>query len=162
MPATIQLLACTGANAATENVVTGIQLRSNDSHLVDKNNPIVVPTSGTSRSYEKWLRFKCTVAPSTQCTNFKYWGPNTTPGTGLTLFAGTTATGASPVNSDSSIATTQQDTNYYDSSHVLAISGTLTAPNDKTNFAVLQLDVASTAAAGDMTQQTHNYSYEEN
>ena len=162
MSATIQLLVCTGANAATETVATGIMLRSNDSAATDKSNPIVVPSAGTSRSYEKWIRWKCTVAPSTQCTNFKYWGPSTTPGTGLTLFAGTTATGAAPSNSDSSVATTQQDTNYYDSSHTLAVSGTLTGTNQKTDFVVLQMDVISTASAGDIAQQTHNYSYDEN
>jgi len=162
MAATIILLGCTGTNAATEATITGLMMRSNDSVALTKTNPITIPSGAAAHSFEKWLRFKCTVAPSNQCTNFRYWGPNTTPGTGLTLFAGTTDTGATPTASDSSVATTQQDTNYYDTSHQLTIPGTLVNVNDKSDFLVLQLDVANSASPGDITQQTHNYSYDEN
>lgn len=162
MSATITIIGCTGASAATEATITALMMRSNDSVAVTKANPITIPTGATVHSFEKWLRFKCTVAPSNQCTNFKYWGPNTIPGTGLLLFAGTTDTGATPTASDSSIATTQQDTNYYDTSHQLAITGTLVNVNDETDYVVLQLDVANTASPGDIVQQTHNYSFDEN
>lgn len=162
MAATITIQACTGSNAGTENTVTGVMMRSNDSHLTDKNNPITIPTGATIHSYEKWLRWKCTVAPSTQCTNFKYWGPNTAPGTGLLLFVGTTASGATPVNTDSAVATTQQDTTHYSLATALSISGTLTTIGNETNYLVMQLDVANTAGQGDIAQQTHNYSYDEN
>lgn len=162
MAATITIQACTGTNAATEATVTGIMHRANDSAATDKNNPVTIPSIGTARSYEKWLRFKCTVAPDTQVTNFKYWGPNTTPGTGVTVFVGTTDTGATPVATDSAVATTQQDTNYYDTSHTLAIPGTLTAENQETDYLVFQVDVGTTATPGDTTQQTQNYSYDEN
>ncbi len=162
MAATIKLMCCTGTNAGTENEVTGIMFRSNDSHATDKNNPITIPSSGTTHSYEKWLRWKCTVAPDTQCTNFKFWGPNSAPGTGLTIFVGTTSTAATPTDNDSTVATTQQDTNYYSQATALSIPGTLTAVNDETDYLVMQLDVASTASQGDMTQQTMNYCYDEN
>lgn len=161
MAATIIIQGCTGENAATEATITGLMMRANDSVAVTKANPITIPAEGTAYSYEKWVRFKCTVAPDNSVSNFKYWGPNTTPGTGLTLFAGTTDTGATPVATDSAVATTQQDTNYYDTSHVLAIGGTLTTEDQESNYLVLQLDVASTAGPGDIVQQTHNYSYDE-
>ena len=162
MAATITIMGCTGENAATEATITGLMMRSNDSVAVTKANPITIPASTSVYSYEKWLRFKDTVAPANQCTNFKYWGPNTVPGTGLILNAGTTDTGATPITTVSSVATTQQDTNYYDTSHQLSIGGTLTAQNQETDYLVLQLVVASTAGPGDIVQQTHNFSYDEN
>lgn len=162
MAATIDLVCCTSTDAGTENSISDIMFRSNDSHLTDKNNPITIPASGTNYSYEKWLRWECTAAPDTQCTNFEFWGPDSTPGTGLTIYAGTTDTGVTPTDSDSSVATTQQDTNYYDSSNTLSISGTLTSVGNKTDYLVLQLDVADTASQGDMSTQTMNYAYDEN
>lgn len=161
MPATIVLLACTGTNAATETEVTGITMRANDSAVNDTANPIVIPSASLNRSYEKWLRWKCTGAPSNQVTNFKYWGPGSVPATGTILYDGTTASGATPVASDSATAVTQQDTNHYSSGTALTVGGTLININDKSNFLVLQLDVASTASPGSISQQTHNYSYDE-
>lgn len=162
MAATITIQGCTGANAATEAAITALMFRSNDAVTVTKANPITIPTGAAVYSYEKWVRFKDTVAPAVQCTNFKFWGPNAVPGTGLKIYAGTTNTGATPVNTASSVATTQQDTNYYDTAHVLAIPGTLTTINQETDYLVTQLQVSNTAGQGDMAQQTFNYSYDEN
>ena len=162
MAATITIIGCTGVNAATEATITGLMMRSDDSVAVTKANPITIPAGASVYSYEKWLRFKDTVAPANQCTNFKYWGPNSIPGTGMILKAGTVDTGATPVATASSVATTQQDTNYYDTSHQLSIPGTLTSQNQETDYLVLQLTVANTASPGDIAQQTHNYSYDEN
>lgn len=162
MAATIVLRVCTGTNAATEATVTGITMRSNDSAANDTANPISIPSVGTNRSFEKWIRFMCTVAPAVQATNFKYWGPNTIPGTGTLLFVGTTATGVTPVATDSAVATSQQDTNHFSAGTALAVSGTLVNVNDETDFVVFQMDVDTTAGPGPISQQTHNYSYDEN
>lgn len=161
MAATITIQACTGTNASTETTVTGITMRANDSAVNDTANPIVVPSSGTARSYEKWIRFKCTVAPSASVSNFKYWGPNTVPGTGILLFVDTTDTGVTPVVTDSAIATDQQDTSYYSLATALSVPGTLTDVNDESDYLVFQMDVINTAEPGSITQQTHNYSYDE-
>lgn len=169
MAATINLRVCTGTNASNENVgispnATAIAFRSNDvaTYSDFTSNPITIPAAGTNYSYEKWLRFRCSVAPTTQVTNFKVWGPNTQPGTGLTLYWGTTATGATPVDTDSTIATIRQDTNFYSSATAINVSGTLTASGQATDFLVMQLDVGPTATQGNMAQQTYNYSYDEN
>lgn len=169
MAATIKLRVCTGTNASEENVgiedhAGGIAFRSNDSadYQNPEDNPITIPSTGINRSYEKWIRFLCTVAPATQVTNFKVWGPNTQPATGLTVYWGTTATGATPTDSDSTIATIRQDTNFYSQATAINVSGTLTASGQETDFLVMQLDVESTATQGNMPQQTYNYSYDEN
>ena len=163
MAATIIIKGCTGSNAATEATITGLMFRSNDSVAVTKANPITIPASaGTVYSYEKWVRWYCSVAPDTQCTNFKFWGPNAIPGTGLIVYDGTNATGVTPVTTQSSKATTQQDTTHYSLATALAIGGTLTVGTDETEYLVLQLSVTDLAGQGDMVQQTFNYAYDEN
>jgi hypothetical protein len=162
MAATIIIKGCTGADAATEATITAIMFRANDSVAVTKANPITITTGVTTYSYEKWIRWYCSVAPDTQCTNFKFWGPNAIPDTGLMVYDGTNATGVTPVVTESAIATTRQDTTHYSLATALAIGGTLDAEAEETEFLVLQLRVADTATQGDMTQQTYNYSYDEN
>jgi hypothetical protein len=162
MAATIVIRGCTSENAGTEATITALMFRANDSVEVDKNNPITIPAAGQVYSYEKWIRWMCTVAPDTQCTNFKFWGANSIPDTGLTVYDGTTDTGVTPVTTQSAVATTQQDTNHYSSATALAIAGTLTTENDETDYLVLQLKVADTAGQGDIPQQTFNFSYDEN
>lgn len=162
MAATIVIKGCTGTDAGNEATITSIMYRANDSTDTDKTNPIVIPDSGTSYSYEKWIRWECTVAPDTQCTNFRFWGPNTAPATGLLVYAGTTDTGVTPVTTESTVASTRQDTNYTAIGSSLSVSGTLTTIGHQTDYVVLQLRVADTAAQGDMPQQTYNYAYDEN
>jgi len=168
MAATIKLMCCNGVDAGSETDITGagIDYITADNAINSSANreayPITIPAVGTAYSYEKWLRWKCTVVPDTQCTNFKFWGPNSAPGTGIVIYVGTTDTGLTPVVTDSSIADTQQDTNYYDTDHQLSISGTLTSENDETDYLVMQMDVSPTANQGNMAQQTYNYSYDEN
>lgn len=162
MAATIIIKGCTGAGAGTEATITAIMFRTSDSVATDKNNPIVITAGATTYSYEKWIRWYCSVAPDTQCTNFKFWGANAIPDTGLMVYDGTTDTGVTPVVTESAVATTRQDTTHYSLATALSIGGTLTAQTDETNYLVLQLRVADTATQGDMTQQTYNYAYDEN
>ena len=168
MAATVKLMVCNSTDAGVETDITGtgIDFITADNALNTSGNrdayPITIPAAGTAYSYEKWLRWKCTAVPDTQCTNFQFWGPNTVPGTGLILYVGTTDTGVTPVVTDSSAAATQQDTNYYDTDNQLAIAGTLTLENDETDYLVMQLDVTSTAGQGNISQQEYSYSYDEN
>ena len=162
MAATILIKGCVGTDAGTEATITSIMFRANDSVATDKSNPIVITSGETAYSYEKWIRWYCSVAPDTQCTNFKFWGAGSPPATGITVYAGTTATGATPVVTQSIVATTRQDTNYTSLATGLSIGGTLTATGEETNYLVLQLRVADTASQGDMPQQTYNYAYDEN
>lgn len=169
MAATIRLIKCTGENAATETdlgVSPGIALKSNDTANNDPTSyPVTIPTSGSGYSYETYLRWRCTAAPDTQCTNFKYWGPATILKTGAAIYVGTVASGsaATPVATESSNATTRQDPNYKTESTALSISGTLTATGHQTAYLCMQLRVDSeTAEQGNANQATHNFSYDEN
>lgn len=162
IPATIIIKGCIGASAGTEATITATMFRANDSVELDKNNPITITAATTTYSYEKWIRWYCSVAPDTQCTNFKFWGANTIPDTGLMLYVGTTDTGVTPIVTESTLAATRQDTNYYSLATGLAVSGTLTSETDETDYVVAQLRVTDAATQGDMTQQTYNYSFDEN
>jgi hypothetical protein len=162
MAATIIIKGCISTDAATESTITALMFRSNDSVATDKANPITIPAApGTAYSYEKWIRWYCSVAPDTQCTNFRFWGPAAIPATGVAFVAGTTDTGVTPVVTASAIATNPA-INYYSLATALSVSGTLVDPADETDYIVLQLDVDETAAQGDMPQQTFNYAYDEN
>ena len=96
-------------------------LSADERDVTPSNHSVGVPdvASSPNYSYEMWLRLKCTVAPNSQCTNFKFWGPATqpdsddTPGDEMTVLAGTTGTGATPTDSASTVATTAQHSNYF-------------------------------------------------
>lgn len=169
MAATIRLVKCHGADAATETDLGA----SPANYLMSENSagtdftahPVTIPGAGSGYSYEAYLRWRCTAAPDTQCTNFKYWGPASSPKTGADIYVGTVASGsqATPVQTESASATTRQDPNYYSAATALSIAGTLTDVGQQTAYLVQQLWVDSaTATQGDCTQTTHNFSFDEN
>jgi hypothetical protein len=140
--------------------VTGIDFISADNATNSLANRQANPVQAGANSFEKWMKFRCDVAPTTQCTSFKVWGPGTSA-TGLTVMAGTTATGVTPTASASSVATTDLST-LTSSGASLAITGTLVNVGDLTNYVVLQMQTAGTIAPGAIPQQTINYQYTEN
>ena len=171
--ATFKLSKCTGTNAATEADSSRTPKFLNvDANSTDTaNNPVAVPLSGADNySYEVWLRLECTAAPDNYCQTFKIFGPSLQPDSPANLVKikiGTTGTGATPVNSASSVAATQQNTNYYDSSvHFLSVGvvpgdAKINAVGEKTNYIVLQLVVSPGATRGNMGLQSFYISYEE-
>jgi len=165
MSATIVLTKTTGASPGSETVVTGVSAMSTDSSINTSPQriayPIEIPAAGSEYSYENWLAFKCTGAPDTQAYNFKVWGPASQPETGVTVWVKSAAAYQTPAEPASTAGFTRQDTNYYDSSHYLTVSGTLTVSGDVTDYFVVMVQVASTASPGAMTAVTVNYSYKE-
>lgn len=160
MAAVLNLHVYTGADAATESgAVTGIDLISADNAVNSLANRQANPVDAGSTSYEKWLRLKIATAPATAVTNFLFWTDGALDAN-LTLYAGVTDTGVTPTASASSVATTDATT------YVAGNKGTWDAAsysneNDLTDYLVLQLDVGANAAAGPITQETINYSYDE-
>ena len=161
MAATITVRVFTSTNAGTmSGAVTGIDYISADNATNSLANRQANPVAAGTNSYEKWIKWRCDAAPSTQCTSFKLWGPGTVV-TGATFYAGTTATGATPVATASSTATTDIST-LTSSGAAMAVTGTLVNIGDLTNYAVLQMQTTGSIAAGNIAQQTINYSYVEN
>jgi len=160
MAATVSIRVNTGASAGNESsTVTGIDLISADNATNSLANRQANPITAGNSSYEKWLTAKVDAAPDNYVENFEVWGDGTVQAT-TTLFLGVIATGAAPTSGDSSVATNDYTT--YTSGNKFAWHATqLTATNSVTDFLVLQLDVGAGADAGNWTQETLNYSYDE-
>jgi hypothetical protein len=175
--AAFKLLKCTGTNAATETDCNKHPtfLSADVTSLDTSAYPIAIPVSAAASpnySYELWLRLECTAAPDNYTQNFKIWGPDQqpdagdTPGNRMTILIGTTATGQTPTDSASTIATTVQHTNHYSQATGLSVGvepsdGKIGAIGEKTDYVVLQLKVEDQAQQGDLQTIVFNWSYEE-
>lgn len=121
-------------------------------------------TADQGRSYEVWLRAHMT-GTFNKIDNFQFWrSTDFSPNTGLTLYwkgnnAGTFVT---PVKVDSTIATAGVPTSDPGTANVSiggSLSGNLTATGFS-DYIVLQLDVASTAASGDTSLAVFTLQYD--
>lgn len=165
MAATIVVIKTTGASGyEVETQKSTIGLKSvDDATTAIADAPVSIPTAGTAYSYESWLRFKCTVAPDNEVTNFKVWDDGVALDTGvdITLNNDAVITYATPVNTVSTKGT-RSSLNSHGSGNKIDVDGTLTGIGDKSDFSVFQLEVINTASPGDITSKTVNYSYDEN
>lgn len=160
MAASLSVRVNTGASAGTESsAVTGIDMISADNAVNTLANRMANPINAGGRSYEKWLRIRVDVAPVSAVTNFQAWSDGSIdPDT--TLFVGTTTTGATPVGSVSSVATTDFAT-YTSGSKLLWDSASLTTIGNHTKFLVLQWAIAAGHGPGAVAQELLNYSWDE-
>jgi len=164
MAADVSLRVFTGTDAGTKSdPVDGIDFISADNAVNNltnrQNNPIVVPGSGENYSFEKWLKLELDTAPDNEITNIQFWGPSSYP-TGTGVNVGTTQTGATPTDSESSVAT--EDVTTYTSGNKLEWDdGSYSATGLIDEFLVLQLEVDNNASPGNWDQQTYYYSYDE-
>ncbi len=175
--AVFKTVKCTGTGAATETDANNHPCFLNaDVHSENfAAYPVSVPKDAPSSpnySFETWLKFQCTSAPDQYCQNFKWWGPNKqpdwqdTPGSKLTVMAGTTGTGATPTDNASAVATVSQHDHYYDAGTALSIGvipadDKIDAVGEQTDFLVQQLKVEYGAQKGDMETQSFILDYEE-
>ena len=165
MAAEVSLRVNTGTDAGTESgSVSGIDFISADNatnSLANRQaNPIVIPVSGQHYSYEKWLTLKVDVAPDNEITNVLFWGPDDYPA-GTEVYCGVTASGATPGDEGSSVATDKADTEAIETNKLTWDTGPLTSQGETTDFLVLQLEVESHASPGNWAQHTFYYSYDE-
>lgn len=159
----------TGTNAGTENPVSSgdsaqtlnlIGADAYDSGTLYTTYPISVPSSGTNYSYERWVRAHFSGTFS-KIDNIKFWkSAGTLSDSNLVVNAGITTSGATPVNTASSIATSPIPT---DVSSALdpTPTGGLNGPG-YTKYIVMQLAVPSTVTTpGDIGSQTVTLRYDE-
>ena len=160
MAATVTIRVYTSTNAATESgAVSGIDLISADNATNSPANRSANPITAGSRSYEKWIKARVDVAPDNYVNNFELWGDGAVQSS-TTLYLGKTNTGVTPTDSDSTVATNNW-TSYLTGSRFAWHATNMTGIGSTTDYAVFQLDVDSDAAAGNWTQETINYSYDE-
>jgi len=117
------------------------------------------------RSYEVWLRAHLT-ATFNKVDNIQFWmSTNFSPATGLTVYwkgNGQTAY-VTPVKTDSTVATSSvpvADPGTANVSIAGSLAGSLVAAG-YSDYIVLQLDVATTAAPGDTSLATFTLQYDE-
>lgn len=160
MAATVTIRVNTGTNAATQSgAVSGIDLISADNATNSPANRSAYPITAGDKSYEKWLTARVDVAPDNYVNNFELWGDGAVQGS-TALYVGKTNSGVTPTSADSSVATNDW-TNYTSTSKFAWHATNMTGVGSATDFAVFQLDVNADAAAGNWTQETLNYSYDE-
>lgn len=168
MAATVTVNVYTGANAATESVaVTGIDFISADNATNTLGNRTANPVTVGTNSFSKSIRAKITVAPANGVTNFLFWTDGTgqtnvglvallaqgvggaTPGTGGVTNTATALT--APVNA---YTLTSGAKGVWDSVSYVTVGNV-------TKAIILQLQPTVSAVAGNWTQETLNYSYDE-
>lgn len=160
MAATVTIRVYTGASAGTESgAVSGIDLISADNATNSTANRQAYPITAGDRSYEKWIKARVDVAPDNYVNNFQLWGDGAVQQS-TSLYVGKTAAGVTPTSGDSSVATNDW-TSYLTGSRFAWHATNMTGVGSTTDFAVFQLDTLASAAAGNWTQETINYSYDE-
>jgi hypothetical protein len=121
-------------------------------------------TAGQGNSYEVWLRLHFT-GTGTSISNVKFWkSTNFSPTTGITDKWGPSGSYATPVKTDSAIATNSIPTSTPGSANVPIagnVANSITAFPGFTDYLVLQLHFGSTAAQGDSSLATYSVVYDE-
>jgi hypothetical protein len=171
MAAVLGLFVYSGTNAATESgaAVTGISFFGSTATTASDNtlgarqaDPITVGSNSASKS----LRLKITTAPSNGVTNFKFW----TDGAGQTnvgLRGKVVGTGGATPGTGGETPTTSAITGSTDAytwtsgSPLTWDSASYVTIGNVTKSLVLQLQPTASAAAGNWTQETLSYSYDE-
>jgi hypothetical protein len=162
LTATVQIIEKNGSGGTATDKTSGtVRFKNADDATVDTSNPMVIPSSGSDWSYEKWLRLKVTVAPDTEISNIVAYTDGTSGfGTGVNLWAKAVTAFATPAEGTASTGYTDAFT--YTSSAALTLgSSTYTGTGEKGDHLVLLLEVQSTATQGTLTGETLTISYDE-
>lgn len=161
MAASVSVRVYNGSGAGTQSSpVTGIDLASDDTADNDLSHRQANPIPVGGVSYEKWLRARIDTAPANAVGNFQVWGDGTVQASTHLMFTGEWVTGTTPVNVTSSIAD-DDFTDYTAGNKAAWDTASYSATGSLTKFLVFQLQVDSDASAGNWTQETISYSYDE-
>ncbi len=162
MAATVQLIEKNGAGGTGTDKTSGnIRFKNADDSTVDLNNPMVVPTSGTDYSFEKWLRMNVTGGTYTQITNVKAYSDGANGlGTGVGLYAKAVTSYATPA--EATATTGYTDFFSYTSGSALSLgAGPFTGTGEKGDHLVMIMTVASTASNGVTPSETVTLAWDE-
>ena len=146
---------------ATDKTTGVVRFKNADDATVDTNDPMVIPTSGTDYSYEKWLRFNVDSGTYTSISNITMYSDGGNGlGTGVGVYAKTAAAYATPAQATSTTGYTSVFS-YTSGSPLTVGSGTYTSTGDKGNYVVMMMTVADTAAAGVTSNETITWAWDE-
>jgi hypothetical protein len=168
MPATVSLRVYTGTNAATESsAVTGIDFISADNATNTLGNRQANPVTVGTNSFSKHLRLKIDSGIINSVGNIKFWTDGSgQANVGLRAKLSVGTGGASPGTGDTTPSATALTGDVDAYTLTAGSKGTWDAASYSTNghvtrALVLQLQPTASATAGNWTQETLNYSYDE-
>lgn len=168
MAASVSLRVYTGTNAGTESsAVTGIDFISADNATNSLANRQANPVTVGTNSFSKHLRLKIDSGIINSVGNVKFWTDGSgQANVGLRAKLGVGSGGASPGSGDTTPSATALTGDVDAYTLTAAAKGTwdaasYTANGDVTKALVLQLQPTVSASAGNWTQETLNYSYDE-
>jgi hypothetical protein len=168
MAATVVISESNGASPTVTDGISNINFGSTDATgLTPASYPITIQSAGTAYSYEKWLRVKIS-GTYNKVDNLQWWMA-TTPSTGVSVYSSDTAdlnlSYTTPVATVSTPAHNACPTSDPGTANIPiggALAGSsLSNATTYSNYIVLQLRVGTTAVAGDMTQLTFSFQYDE-
>lgn len=180
----------TDGTPANETVVDALgpprlKMKTADNATIDNVNPIPKPAAGLNYSFWKQVYLKCSVAPSSQCDNFKWYTDGSGFGTGIALKIGTqhpvkthasdagyeVATGTIGETGDEMTAahaglTGSSDAFGYTSAAPKTITcgedgNLINATGETTNYIVLQAEIGTGASAGSPSNETVTWKWDE-
>lgn len=162
MVATVLIREKNGAGeTATDKTSGTIRFKNADDATVDTNNPIVVPTSGTDFSYEKYLQVKLDAPPSDKISNIvaytdgaKAWSA------GVSVGWKTTTTYSQPAEATAFTGYTSAFT-YISGSPLTLGAGPYSATGDVGNYLVMVMGVDDTTQPGILASETLTIAYDE-
>jgi len=141
----------TASQLATVKTGACIRFKGADDPASDNNNPLIKPSVGSNRSYEKWLRlYISSPGPNVSITNPKFYTSGANPfGTGVSLYIRTTnpgsfSTPAVPANDSagtSAFTYTSASPKALDVANTGPFSGSLT---DIADYIVLWMTIGTT------------------
>lgn len=168
MAATVTLRVYTGTNAATESAaVTGIDFISADNATNSLANRQANPITVGTNSFEKHLRLKIDSGIINSVGNLKFWTDGAgQANVGLRAKLSVGTGGASPGTGDTTPSATAMTGDVDAYTLTSGAKGTWDSASYTTNTHVskallLQLQPTVSATAGNWTQETLNYSYDE-
>jgi hypothetical protein len=158
-----------------------LRFKNADNKTIDTNDRLVIPAAGTIYSYWKSIYLKCTAADSHTMNNFKIYSDGSNSlGTGIDVMIGLqfpnknsgsssgyeVANNANEMVAEHGGITTSASIFNYASGTGLTVTcseagNAIDAANETTNYVILQMNVASTASPGDLTNETGTWSYDE-
>lgn len=180
MAATVVINEWNGNSSKTDKTSGTVRFKGADNATVDTNDPLTIPTSNRTYSFEKWLRLAITgTPPSQRINNLKFytdgangfdsasgfvdlWGEVGASGTFRSAAAAATAN-ATPLGGSGSKTMTNSFT--YTSGGALSLSSAAETFSgsgvDIGLFTVLVMGVEPSATQGTLTAETGTWSYDE-
>lgn len=160
MAATLNINEKNGAGqTATQKTGAELRFKNADNASADSNNKMVVPTSGSDFSFDKWLRANVT-GTFTSIENVRFYTDGSGFGTGVLLWAKTQASYSTPVEATANTGYNNAFS-YNSGSSLLLGAGPFTTTGDIASYLVLMMEVQSTASQGSLTPEVLTISFDE-